>query len=329
MNRCVSIINTNNYPNVLLIGVIDSVQTPSIRFDEWYEIKSSECLHKGYKLNNFYVYAVDRAYVEKAGLQNIDFNNKSVVLPANLEIEPVGWFVENSDPLVQENIEYLIMGFTDEYVVLCEKSYKGINNDGSETANIFSCPPDNTLRQTLFKCRTNQDCDQGTLCNINTGKCVTCLNDTDCDDGIFCNGQEKCDENNKCQPGIPPCSTNQMCKEDLEECWDTIKLDGYCIPQVLYRPFFREEKYSFVYVMSNNFHINKDSLYKIEYLKENGSGISFYRDNDLFILGNSVFVPLLIKQTATTGTWKIAITTETEISEKPTIETAEAVFVVE
>ena len=64
-------------------------------------------------------------------------------------------------------------------------------------------------------------CEDGVSCTSDTcvdGVCTQSANDAACDDGQFCNGQETCDVDLGCAPGVAPCSGTQTCNEDTDTC---------------------------------------------------------------------------------------------------------------
>lgn len=97
-------------------------------------------------------------------------------------------------------------------------------------------------KSTTTKCTTNANCSGGTVCDISTGACVTCLSDANCDDPTpVCNTSTKkcvgCLADTDCTGGLicknntcvaPPCTTNTDCASspDVPIC-DTTK--GKCV----------------------------------------------------------------------------------------------------
>ena len=66
-------------------------------------------------------------------------------------------------------------------------------------------------------------CPFGQSCDQTSGRCIVnvaedCAVDADCDDGAFCNGAEVCSSGN-CASGIVPCAEDELCDEDLDECY--------------------------------------------------------------------------------------------------------------
>ena len=69
---------------------------------------------------------------------------------------------------------------------------------------------------------------------IDTGLQFTssCLEDAECDDGLWCNGEETCNPETGCEPGLPPdCSDDNACTEDVcdelaDQCSSTCMAQG-------------------------------------------------------------------------------------------------------
>ncbi|MBI1825458.1 MAG: DUF4382 domain-containing protein [Planctomycetes bacterium] len=51
--------------------------------------------------------------------------------------------------------------------------------------------------------------------------------ESECDDGLFCNGLEVCVDG-ECRAGISPCTTNQSCDEETNECLNRCVSDADC-----------------------------------------------------------------------------------------------------
>jgi Rax2 C-terminal beta propeller domain len=49
-------------------------------------------------------------------------------------------------------------------------------------------------------------------------ECDPCFVNDDCDDGVSCNGVETCDATSACQPGTPPCGSDEFCNEANDAC---------------------------------------------------------------------------------------------------------------
>jgi hypothetical protein len=106
----------------------------------------------------------------------------------------------------------------------------GLFCNGAETCDPLSgCQPGtppcagpcNEELDQCEECVTNEDCDDGVACTVDTCTAGSCSNAPDnglCDDGLFCNGEETCDRMSGCQAGTPPCAPGSSCNEELDQC---------------------------------------------------------------------------------------------------------------
>lgn len=81
--------------------------------------------------------------------------------------------------------------------------------DDGDLCTTEACDPQSGCASTPV------DCNEGEVCDPNTGECVpipTCRGDPDCDDGLFCNGRETCVDG-ACTDGPYPCRENEECDE--------------------------------------------------------------------------------------------------------------------
>lgn len=144
--RCVKISNIEEFPDVVFIGYITG---PVIRCENPYIISSDECLTQFYKANDLTIYAVDRDYLDKTGLENIDFETDPNILGYTLEINPDWEYTIIANPLVKEEIYYSIAGFNDTELILYESKkisrYVGL----PDRTEIFEEPEVNDLRLTI------------------------------------------------------------------------------------------------------------------------------------------------------------------------------------
>jgi len=118
LSRCVKIVNLNEFPNVVLIGYYTG---PMVKNYESYQIKNNECLTKGYKFNSLSIY-----WNTKDKPNSIDPNHLLLE-----DVEPYGGDVVQSNPLVKEDIEYSIAGFSGEKLVIYKSKQTSEYNDGS------------------------------------------------------------------------------------------------------------------------------------------------------------------------------------------------------
>lgn len=132
LNRCIKVVNLNEFPNVVLIGYYTG---PMVENYESYQIKNNECWTKGYKFNSLKIYW--------------NTNDKpNLIEPNNLlldNVEPYGWYIDQSNPLVKEDIEYSIAGFSGGKLVLYKsKQTSEYNNGTPKKIETFANPLKNT-----------------------------------------------------------------------------------------------------------------------------------------------------------------------------------------
>ncbi|KKT77450.1 MAG: hypothetical protein UW73_C0020G0022 [Microgenomates group bacterium GW2011_GWB1_44_8] len=119
LDRCVKIVNLNDFSDVVLISYITG---PMVQGSEINQIKNSECLSKGYKFNSLKIY-----WNTKDNPNSIDQNN---LLLDNVEV--YGGYVDQSNPLIKESIEYSIAGFSGGKLILYKSKQTSEYNNGSQ-----------------------------------------------------------------------------------------------------------------------------------------------------------------------------------------------------
>lgn len=115
MERCVKIVNLDDFPEIVLVGHITG---PVIQCENPYVISSDECLTKFYKANDLTIYAIDKDYLEAKGLENIDLETDPNLCYYEVEINPEWDVVNVANPLKREEIEYSIAGFSEDRLIL-------------------------------------------------------------------------------------------------------------------------------------------------------------------------------------------------------------------
>src|SRR6056297_1310811 len=115
MERCVKIVNLDEFPEIVLVGHITG---PVIQCENPYVISSDECLTKFYKANDLTIYAIDKDYLEAKGLENIDLETDPNLCYYEVELNPEWDVVNEDDPLIGEEIEYSIAGFLEDRLVI-------------------------------------------------------------------------------------------------------------------------------------------------------------------------------------------------------------------
>lgn len=128
LDRCIKFVNLNEFPNVILIGYYTG---PMVKEYESYQIKNNKCLTKGYKFNSLSIY-----WNTKDMPNFIDSNN---LLLKN--VEPYGEYVYQDNPLIKEDIEYSIAGFSGGKLIIYKSKQTSEYNDGTpKKIEIFINP---------------------------------------------------------------------------------------------------------------------------------------------------------------------------------------------
>lgn len=128
MERCVKIVNLDEFPEIVLVGHITG---PVIQCENPYVISSDECLTKFYKANDLTIYAIDKDYLEAKGLENIDLETDPNLCYYEVELNPEWDVVNEDDPLIGEEIEYSIAGFLEDRLVIYTSRKVSKHNDGT------------------------------------------------------------------------------------------------------------------------------------------------------------------------------------------------------
>ncbi|MCX6751664.1 MAG: hypothetical protein NT161_02775 [Candidatus Nomurabacteria bacterium] len=102
IDRCVKVVNLDKFTDVVLIGYTTD---PAGNFIEAKKIENNVCFNKGYKFNSFNIY-----WTTKSKFNSIDLNNINLVDLSLLskDLQVYGGYVDNSNPIKKENIEYSI-----------------------------------------------------------------------------------------------------------------------------------------------------------------------------------------------------------------------------
>jgi hypothetical protein len=131
LSRCVKVVNLNEFPDVVLIGCYTG---PMVK-NGIYQIENNECWTKGYKFNSLKIY-----WNTKDKADSVEPNN--LLLD---DINPDGGYIDQSDPLVKQNIEYSIAGFSGGKLVLYKSKQTSEYNNGTPTkVETFENPLKNT-----------------------------------------------------------------------------------------------------------------------------------------------------------------------------------------
>lgn len=128
LNRCVKVVNLNEFSDVVLIGYVTG---PMVEGSKINQIKNNECLSKGYKFNSLKIY-----WNTKDNPNSIDQNN---LLLDN--VEGYGGYIDQNNPLVKEEIEYSIAGFSSGKLILYKsKQTQEYNNGAQKKVETFANP---------------------------------------------------------------------------------------------------------------------------------------------------------------------------------------------
>lgn len=130
--RCVKFVNLNDFPNVVLIGDISGPGG-----ENTYELNNN-CLTKGYKFNSLNVYWMTKEKFNSIDLNNFNPSDANLLL-TNLEV--YGGYVADSNPLINDNIEYSIAGFSSgNLIVYKSKETQEYNNGNPAKVETFNSP---------------------------------------------------------------------------------------------------------------------------------------------------------------------------------------------
>ena len=127
LSKCVEIVNLNEFSDIYLIGYITG---PMIENYETYIIESDKCLTGGYKFNTLKILAAKKSYVDSVGIDNIDILNENILF-SDEQISPHREYVDEDNPLIKLEIEYSIVGFSDNKLILYKSKETSEYNDGT------------------------------------------------------------------------------------------------------------------------------------------------------------------------------------------------------
>ena len=165
LKRCVKFVNLNEFSDVVLIGYYIG---PMVDTYEAYQIQNGACLEKGYKFNSLSVYWTTKEKFDTLDIKNLKLNSKKVAtggkdnngnpvyidvftpdyLTLLLEdIEPYGGYIDESNPLIKETIEYSIAGFSNEKLIVYKsKQIFEYNNGQLNKVETFDKPSVNNQK---------------------------------------------------------------------------------------------------------------------------------------------------------------------------------------
>jgi hypothetical protein len=141
-----------------------------------------------------------------------------------------------------------------------------------------------------------------------------CNADADCDDEKFCNGAERC-VLGQCLAEDSPCSEWQVCREELKQCLSMMSVSARCIPQRVLRPWLRDTRCFWLLVYCPvGTHVNSQSTIIITGPEIQAAGVKVNEQRQLVNMAGMLWVPMCIEADATTGAWKLSISTDADIN---------------
>lgn len=129
---CVEIVNLDKFTDIVLIGYVTG---PMVDKYEAYQIKNNECLTRGYKFNSLSIYWTTKEKFKTIDLKNLNTKTEKVksggydkngnqgyydkLTPSDLsfiidKVETGENYVEDSNPLIHNTVEYNIVKSIDE-----------------------------------------------------------------------------------------------------------------------------------------------------------------------------------------------------------------------
>lgn len=124
--KCIKITNVEDYPEISLIRFNTSLMTDGSNYSS-YVIVSPECLEDHYGKGWFYLFAVNKTYLQGKDIEKIDWENDENAVRTNIQLNTMRDVVNDSNPISSIEQFYKILGFTDSSVVLFK--WKEVEND--------------------------------------------------------------------------------------------------------------------------------------------------------------------------------------------------------
>ncbi len=132
LERCVRVVNPDKFPGVVLIGYFTKSNNGA---PEAYQVKPNTCLTKGYKFNSLNLYWMKKEDFDPVRLPYLGPSDMTLLLE---HIEPYGGYINAFDPLVREDIEYSIAGFSGKKLIFYRSGKTSRYNDGSQKVERFT-----------------------------------------------------------------------------------------------------------------------------------------------------------------------------------------------
>ena len=135
---CVKIQNADSFPDVSIILVVKPISNTNY---EHKEIKSSDCLNMGYKFNNSSIYSINKTYLNKKGIDAIDYFNDKNALLTNISVPALTFQIVQEDSPVKSISEfYRVLGFNDTSTIIYLCKRISLYNDDHRDSVLFSIP---------------------------------------------------------------------------------------------------------------------------------------------------------------------------------------------
>ncbi|MBI2630046.1 hypothetical protein HYW76_03015 [Candidatus Pacearchaeota archaeon] len=140
VERCVKLMNLNEYSNISLIVYIEG---PTIKGFEAYKLDTNpHCLPQIYKFATLTLY-----WIENENLGSINFQGLTPEIiskylhPVSGMVGHNSYYIEDSNPLKKEDIELSIAGYSEKTLVLYKSKQVSEYNDGTPAkTEVFDNP---------------------------------------------------------------------------------------------------------------------------------------------------------------------------------------------
>lgn len=134
--RCPKIVNLDDFPEILLIGVQMSEASSWQRNSEI--INNGECLRRVSQYDNYNIYLIGKEKFNSTKLENLDIKNDLTLLISIPKLTAINEHVDNKNPIKQETIEYSLEQFSDGKIILYKsKKITEYNNGTPDKVEIF------------------------------------------------------------------------------------------------------------------------------------------------------------------------------------------------
>jgi hypothetical protein len=112
--KCIKITNLDEYPGIVLLGY-----RPILAHRGLIKVNSNECIEEGITYNDFFLYAANKTYINTMDISKIyKVIGNSNLIPSNIQIDPFGRLVHDSDQTSHIYEYYKILGFNSNSLVI-------------------------------------------------------------------------------------------------------------------------------------------------------------------------------------------------------------------